>query len=81
MDTKTDPRVFVRNMREGHETFGIWEVVEELAATAYEHGTKTISMSQITKELNNVELNSPSSIEEVRNTLIELGYRVEMQKV
>jgi hypothetical protein len=81
MDTKTDPRVFVRNMREGHETFDIWEVVEELAATAYERGTKTISMSQITKELSNVELNSPSSIEEVRNTLIELGYRVEMQKV
>jgi hypothetical protein len=80
MDTKTDPYVFVRN-REGHKAFDIWEVVEELAATAYEHGTKTISMSQITKELNNVELNSPRSIEEVRNTLIELGYQVEMQKV
>jgi hypothetical protein len=56
--------------------FDIWEVVEELAARAYEHGTKMISMAQIGKELKDVGQNNASNVQEVRNTLVELGYRV-----
>jgi hypothetical protein len=58
------------------EMFDIWEVVEELAATAYEHGTKTISMSQIGKELKDAKQNNIRNVQEVRKTLVELGYSV-----
>jgi hypothetical protein len=54
----------------------ILEVVEELAATAYERGTKRISVSQIERELNNVEQWSAQNVEEVCKTLADLGYQV-----
>ncbi len=56
--------------------FSIWEVVEELVAIAYEHGTKTISMSQIRTELEGSEQNDVGNVDEVRESLIELGYTV-----
>ncbi len=56
--------------------FDIWEVVEELVATAYERGTKRISMSQIGKELKDAEQNNVRNVQEVRKTLVELGYCV-----
>jgi hypothetical protein len=56
--------------------FNVWDVVEELAARAYEHGTKVISMSQIGKELKDMEQNNACNVQDVRNTLIELGCRV-----
>jgi hypothetical protein len=56
--------------------FDIWEVVEELAAKAYERGAKRISMFQIGKELKDMEQNSAYNVQEVRKTLIELGYQV-----
>jgi hypothetical protein len=59
----------------------ILEVVEELVATAYEHGIKTIFVSQIERELDNVEQYSAQNVEEVSNSLLELGYVVEGQKV
>jgi hypothetical protein len=56
--------------------FDIWEVVEELAAVAYERGTKRISMSQIGKELKDAEENNAHNVQEVRKTLVELGYSI-----
>jgi len=56
--------------------FDIWEVVEELAAKAYERGTKRISMSQIGEELKDEEHNNAHNVQEVCKTLIELGYSV-----
>jgi hypothetical protein len=56
--------------------FDIWEVVEELAAIAYERGTKRISMSQIGKELKDSKQDNAQNVQEVRNALIELGYSV-----
>ena len=61
--------------------FNIWDVVEELAALAYEHHTKRISMSQIRKHLKAAKQDSPHSLEEVRKTLIQLGYHVRVQRV
>ena len=61
--------------------FDIWEVVEELAAKAYERGTKRISMSQIGKELKDAEQNNAHNVQEVCKTLIELGYSVGVWKV
>jgi len=58
--------------------FDIWEVVEELAAVAYERGTNRISMSQIGKELKDADQNNVRNVQEVRKNLIELGYRVEV---
>ena len=57
--------------------FDIWPVVEELAATAYEHGTDRISMSLIERELNGAEQNNERNVEEVHKALVQLGYRVE----
>jgi hypothetical protein len=48
----------------------------ELAAIAYERGTKRISMSQIGKELKDAEQNNAHNVQEVCKTLIELGYSV-----
>jgi hypothetical protein len=56
--------------------FDMWEVIEELAAIAYERGTKRISMSQIGKELKDAEQNNSRNVQEIRKTLIELGYSV-----
>ena len=56
--------------------FDIWEVVEELVTVAAERGSKTISMSQIGKELKDAEQNNARNIQEVRKSLVELGYRV-----
>ncbi len=56
--------------------FSVLEVVEELAATAYERGIKTISLSQIERELHSVERFSADNVEEVCKTLTDLGYRV-----
>ena len=56
--------------------FDIWEVVEELVTVADERGSKSISMSQIGKELKDAEQNSAHNIQEVRKSLVELGYRV-----
>lgn len=56
--------------------FDIWEVVEELVAIAYERGTKRISMSQIGKEIKDAEQNSARNVQDIRKTLIELGYSV-----
>ena len=61
--------------------FNIWEIVEELAAVAYEGGTKKISLSQIGKELKDAEQNNARNVQDVRNTLIELGYSVGVKKV
>ena len=58
----------------------IWEVVEELVAKAYEQGTATISMSQIREQLKHGEQNRVHDVEEVRKTLIDLGYRVTGRK-
>ena len=58
--------------------FDIWEVVEELAAIAYERRTNRISMSQIGKELKDADQNNVRNVQEVRKNLIELGYRVEV---
>jgi hypothetical protein len=54
----------------------IWEVVEELAATAYERGSKTISESQINKELSSIQQDSPHNVEEIKKSLLDLGYQV-----
>ncbi len=54
----------------------ILEIVEELAASAYERGITTISVSQIERELYNVRQYSTCNAEEVCKTLIDLGYRV-----
>ena len=56
--------------------FDIWEVVEELVTVAAERGSKTISMSQIGKELKDAEQNNARNIQEVRKSLVELGYQV-----
>ena len=56
--------------------FDMWEVVEELAAKAYERGTMKISISQIGKELKDAAQNNARNIQEVRDALIELGYSV-----
>ena len=56
--------------------FDIWEVVEELVTVAAERGSKTISMSQIGKELKDAEQNNARNIQEVRKSFVELGYRV-----
>ena len=56
--------------------FDIWEVVEELVTLADEQGTARISMSQIGKELKDAGQNSAQNVQEVRKSLVELGYRV-----
>jgi len=60
----------------GHKMFDIWEVVEELVTLADEQGTARISMSQIGKELKDAGQNSAQNVQEVRKSLVELGYRV-----
>jgi hypothetical protein len=54
----------------------IWEMVDELVRMADKRGTKSISMSEIGKELKDAELNNAENIQEVRKTLLELGYRI-----
>ena len=54
----------------------MWDVVEELAAVASERDTKRISLSQIRKHLEAAGQDSPHKVEEVRKTLIQLGYHV-----
>jgi hypothetical protein len=56
--------------------FYFWDVVEELAAVAYEHKSKRISVSQIRKQLKATGQAGPRSVEEVREILVELGYQV-----
>ncbi len=56
--------------------FDIREVVEELIIEADERGTKSISMSQIGRELKDVEQNNAHNIQEVRESLVNMGYRV-----
>ena len=56
--------------------FDIWEVIEELVSTADYQGTKRISMLQIGKELKDAGQNSAQNIQEVRKSLVELGYQV-----
>jgi hypothetical protein len=51
-------------------------VVEELATIADERGTGRISMFQIGKELKDAGQNSAQNVQEVRKSLIELGYQV-----
>jgi hypothetical protein len=59
-----------------YEMFDIWEAVEELVAMADAGKTKSISMSQIGKELKDAEQNSAENIQKVCKSLVELGYRV-----
>jgi len=56
--------------------FNMWDVVEELVAGAYERHTTTITMSQIRKQIKSAKKDGPHYVEEVRKTLIRLGYRV-----
>jgi hypothetical protein len=56
--------------------FDIWEVIEELVAIADERGSKSISMLEIGKELKDAGYNNALSVQEVRKSLVELGYRV-----
>ena len=56
--------------------FDIWEVVEELASVADKQGSETISMLQIGKELKDAGENTAHNVQEVRRSLVELGYRV-----
>jgi hypothetical protein len=56
--------------------FDIWEVVEEIVTVANERGSKKISMSQIGKELKDAEQNNARNIQEVRKSLVELGYQI-----
>ncbi len=56
--------------------FDIWEVIEELVTEADDRGTKRISISQIGKQLKDVEQNNAHNVQEVRKSLVELGYRV-----
>ncbi len=56
--------------------FDIWEVVEQLVKEADEGGSKSISMSQIGRGLKDVEQNNAQTVQEVRKSLVELGYRV-----
>ncbi len=58
------------------EMLGILEVVEELVATAYERGTKTISLSQIKRQLYSVGHYSTQNVEGVLESLSDLGYCV-----
>jgi hypothetical protein len=73
---KPTPRVYIRNQGGGYKMFDIWEVIEELVTVADERGSKTISMSQIGQELKDAEQNTARNIQEVRKSLVELGYRV-----
>ncbi len=56
--------------------FDIWQVIEELVTVADERGSKRISMSQIGQELKDLEQNNAQNVQEVRKSLVELGYRV-----
>ena len=56
--------------------FDIWEVVKEIVTVANERGSKKISMSQIGKELKDAEQNNARNIQEVRKSLVELGYQI-----
>jgi hypothetical protein len=56
--------------------FDYWDVVEELAAIAYERRTKMISTTQICDRLKAVQQESIDNIEEVREALVDLGYQV-----
>jgi hypothetical protein len=56
--------------------FDYWDVVEELAAIAYERRTKTISITEICERLEAVQQESIDNIEEVREALVDLGYQV-----
>ncbi len=56
--------------------FDIWEVVEELVTLADKQSTKTISMLQIGKELKDAGENTAHNVQEVRRSLLELGYRI-----
>ena len=61
--------------------FNIWDVVDELAAIAYERHTKRISISQIRQQLKAAERDTPRILEEVRKTLIQLDYNVRVLAV
>ena len=74
--TSTNPPVPVGNGDKSRRMFNIWDVVEELAAVAYERHTTTIPVSQIRKHLKAAEQDSPQNVEEVCKTLIQLGYHV-----
>ena len=56
--------------------FDYWDIVEELAAVAYEQQTKTICVEQICERLRAAEQESPDNIEEIREALVDLGYQV-----
>ncbi len=56
--------------------FNTWEVVEELVNQTDGRGTRRISMSHIGQELKDVDQNNPHNLQEVRKSLVELGYRV-----
>jgi len=56
--------------------FNMWDVVEELAAVAYERHTTTIPVTQIRKHLKAAEQDSPQDVEKICKTLIQLGYHV-----
>ncbi len=56
--------------------FDAWEVVEELSAKADKQGTKRISMLEIGKELKDAGYNNARNVQEIRKSLIELGYQV-----
>jgi hypothetical protein len=60
--------------------FYFWDVVEELAAVAYERKSNRISMSQIRKRLKATGQCAAQSVKEVRETLIQLGYHVRQQR-
>ena len=60
--------------------FYFWDVVEELAAVAYERKSDRISVSQIRTKLKAAGQYGVQSVKEVRETLIELGYHVRQQK-
>ena len=72
----TNPPVPVRNEGRDRQMCNIWDVVEELAAVAYERHTTTIPVTQIRKHLKAAEQDSPQNVEEICKTLIQLDYRV-----
>jgi len=61
--------------------FNLWDIVEELAAVAYERHSKRISMSQIRRQLKGAKQDTLHDVEAVRKMLIQLGYHVEAQIV
>ena len=71
----------MRNEGKGRRMFNMWDVVEELAAVAYERHTTTIPVTQIRKHLKAAEQDSPQDVEKICKTLIQLGYHVRVQRV